>query len=236
MTRFKFAAAIASLALGLASAAYAGTTTTYYVGSLSNTPGSAAGYDPDAPAPAVTQEGFYASGTTGQYESVRFTPDQIGLSGLTLADIASIAYDHAQAGGGIDWQLKVYTVGSTGWYGYRLNYDLSTANADGSFSTFTSDNADAERIKPFGVPDIYSANQASLFASTLTAAGSQQVLFFDISAGAQTGGYPFNTFLNDIAITTTAGNTSILAVAVPLPTAALSTGVLLAANALRRRR
>jgi hypothetical protein len=213
MRKIIVTAALAVLSLGGLARA-----DTYYVSSLSNTPGSI-GYDPDKPPPTVTPTGFYATGTTGQYNSVRFAPDAIGMTGLKLGDITSIAYDHQQAGGGLDWQMKVYTVSSassgSGWYGYRLNYDLSTGQLDGSWSNFSDTNANGERIKPFNSTDVYNASNPSGFASLLANIMNEQVLFFDISAGANSGGYPYNTFLNNITINTATASSTVSVV--PLP-------------------
>jgi hypothetical protein len=183
------------------------------------------GHDPDKPAPLVTSQGFYATGPTGQYQSVRFTADALGLAGLTLGQITSIAYDHQQDGGGIDWQMKVYTESQAAgqWYGNRLNYDLS-ANPDSGWSTYTDTNGTAERIKPFGVADIYRVNNPSGFSSAVAAASHQKVLFFDISAGANSGGFPFNTYLNNITVNSTLGSATLQAAVVPLP-AALPAGI-----------
>jgi hypothetical protein len=199
------------------------------------------GFDPDKSAPTVTSQGFYATGPTGDYHSVRFTPGAIGMSGLTLGQITAIAYDHKQAFVGNDWQLKVYTVSSastgSGWYGYRLNYDLSTATSGGTWSTFTDTNGGAERIKAFNASDIYNSSNPSGFSSLLGTASSQQVMFFDISAGANSGGYPFNTYLNSIKIetNTAAGTSTINAVPVPLPMAAPAGLAIIGLVALKRR-
>jgi hypothetical protein len=210
MRRISFLTALAVFTfVGMARA------TTYSVSTLSNTPGNV-GYDPDKAAPTITPTGFYATGNTGDYNSVRFTPDVIGMAGLKLGDIASIDYDHKQDGGGLDWQLKVYTVGSDpDWYGYRLNYDLSTGQVDGSWSNFSDTNADGERIKPFNSADVYRASNPSGYASLLSSILNESVLFFDISAGANSGGYPYNTFLNNITINTATASSTVSAV--PLP-------------------
>jgi hypothetical protein len=210
---------------------------TFYVGALSNS--TDFGYDPDKPAPTVTADGFYATGPTGQYNSVRFSPGAIGLGGLTVGDIQGVAYEHRQSGGGDDWQLKVYTESSLttggGWYGYRLNYDLSTANTDGSWSTFTDTNADAERIKAFNGTDQYRLSPTSGFSTLLTAIAGQKVLFFDISAGAKSGGFPYDTFLQDITIKT-ANETAVITAVTPIPSVAAAAPVLFGLLGLRRRR
>jgi hypothetical protein len=224
-----------ALALGIAPMAQAATVT-YNVGALDNATGF--GYDPDKTAPTITADGFHASGGVGDYNSVRFTPGAIGLTNLTLGDITSIAYEHRQATGGLDWQLKVYTESSlttgSGWYGYRLNYDLSTANSDGSWSVFTDTNAGAERIKAFNASDVYNVSNPSSFASLLGTAGSEKVLFFDISAGANSGGFPYNTDLQDITINTKIGDAVITAVT-PIPSVAAAAPFLFGLLGLRRR-
>lgn len=233
---------IAMLALigGLAVAvvaenSFAGVVNTYNVTSLDNSTGF--GFDPDKPAPTITADGFHASGNVGDYNSIRVKPDAIGMHGLTIGDILSISYDHAQANGGIDWQAKVYTVGTDGkWYNYRLNYDLSTANTDGSFSTFTATNADGERIayKPTASTPTYRLNDPTGYANLLASIADEPVLYFDISAGASTGGYAYDTTLQNFTVKSNLG-TSVVSATVPEPASIAAVG-LGSIGLLRRRR
>jgi type IV secretory pathway VirB2 component (pilin) len=233
-------AAIAFASVCAIAATSADAANVYYVNSLTGSqPGF--GHDPDKGPPQVTADGFHAAGATGDYRSFRFAPSAIGLSGLTLGDISSIAYSHKQAGGGLDWQFKVYTEAqpssSTGaWYGVRLNYPISIADSSGAATTFTSTNSTAERIKVFGQPDIYRNSNASGFNSALSASGSQKVLFFDVSAGANSGGWNFNTFLQDVTVSTIGGVTATATAVVPAPAAIFGGTALFGMLGFRRKR
>jgi PEP-CTERM motif-containing protein len=210
----------------------------YNVSSLSNTPG-AIGFDPDKPAPLVTPNGFYAAGddnggVNGDYASIRFTPDAIGMTGLTLGQISAVSYTaQNDVAGTLDWRFKVYTTdqdgGGPAWYGVRVEAPTTTSGTTVTLHPLTS----YDRITGGNNSFNYYAPDPQVTAQAF-AAGSQPVLFFDISAGAKTGGYDYATLLNNISVTASGyGTSSIVAVPEPASLGLLALGGL---GLLRRKR
>jgi hypothetical protein len=192
------------------------------------------GYDPDKPAPTVSSEGFHASGGVGNYNSVRFTPSSIGMTGLTLGEITAASYEAKNATAGtLDWRLKVYTVDQDGiggaWYGVRVEAPTTASGTDYTLHPLTSYDRITAGDNSF---NLYAPDPA-LYVQKDLAAG-QQVLFFDISAGAKTGGYAYDTTLQNISISRSDGTTSIIS-AVPEPSS-IAAMILCGIGLLRRHR
>lgn len=219
----------------------------YNVSALSNAPGSSFGYDPDKPAPTVTAQGFYAKGSdnggsNGDYNSVRFSPASIGMTGLTLGDILSISYDSKSAAEGMqDWRFKVYTEdqngAAAGWYGIRLE-----AKTTVSGTSFVHQTPGWDRITQTNDsgPNYYANSDGNLpatFVNLLNDTATQKVRFFDIIAGSKTGGWDYDTYINNITITAAGYQTAtVTAAPVPLPASAVGGLVLVGLAALRRSR
>jgi hypothetical protein len=181
-------------------------------------------FDGDSTAPQVTGDGFYSSGVAGEYHAVRVAPADIGLSGLTLGDIQSIAYDTKQVGGSMDWQAIIYTTDQnglgSGWYGVRFKYGLNDGT-DHDWATTTRDFANPlDRIingstAGFNTTEYILANNPTEYDNLLTAAKDQQVLHINFYLGASNGGEAFDSYLNDIQINTELGDVTINAVPEP---------------------
>jgi hypothetical protein len=181
-------------------------------------------YDGDSTAPQVTANGFYSSGVAGEYHAVRVAPADIGLSGLTLGDIQSIAYDTKQVGGAMDWQAIVYTVDQNGsgggWYGVRFKYGLNDGT-DHDWATTTRDfTHPLDRIingstAGFDKTEYILANSPTQYDNLLAAAQDQQVLHINFYLGASDGGHDFDSYLNNIHLDTTLGDVTINAVPEP---------------------
>jgi hypothetical protein len=224
-------ASTVAVCLAVSSAASAGTVAVY---SLSGSqPGI--GHDPDKPAPTVTSQGFYAKGssnggTNGDYNSVRFTPAAIGMAGLKLGDITGASYQAMNlVAGSKDWRLKVYTRNddSVGWYETRVEAATTTSN-----TTFTYHSLGAyDRTTLFSGANYYGAAAATAAGM----AGNEKVLFFDIIAGASSGGHDYDTYLNNITISARGFETAnIVASVVPLPPAAFAGAAMFGVIGLKR--
>ena len=187
------------------------------------------GYDHDQPAPQVTGSGFYASGTAAQYSAVEITPAAIGLSGLTLGDITSIAYDTKQISGNTDWYAIAYTVAQSGtisggssWYGVRLKFGLNTGTVHDWATTSRDFTSASDSIKNGTTPGYTSTEytiggSSTQYNALLTSASSQTVAYIAFYVGASTGTPAFNSYLDNIQINTSKGNSTINAVPAPVP-------------------
>jgi hypothetical protein len=223
----------AAVTLTYAAPSYAAT---YTVNSLSNgindqpsTSLGVIGFDKDKPAPIVTGNGFYAKGddnggSNGDYTSVRFTAAAIGMSGLTLGQITAVSYDAMNAiDGAKDWRFKVYTAPQTGqpasaWFGVRVEAPTTTSGT--TYETHNLVSYDRITVGGTGGANVYANADGTLptdFTNLLTSSANQLVMFFDISAGAKSGGHDYETFLNNITIAASGFETATIT-AVPEPT------------------
>jgi hypothetical protein len=158
-------------------------------------------FDPAGTTPSVSSEGFHAKGlaANGDFTIIRFTPEAIGLPGLLLGQIAGTQYDaKTNVAGWADWRVKTYTVGEGGApFGVRVESPTTFSGTD-----WTNHNLQAFDRITAGDGSFDVQGDIATIVTHFMAAANQQILYFEITAGATDVGYAhdYDALINNLTV------------------------------------
>lgn len=157
------------------------------------------GYDPKGSPPVQDPGGYFDANVDGairKYATFRFSPDAIGMRGLTLNGLTSLTYDTMNLRSD-DWQLRVYTTllpSGPHPFEHRLNFH---ANHPPGFDFFTHTLAadvdveswDVGETPPFaGAHVVPVGSREENYDAALRSFGDEPIAYFEFIAGTEGGG------------------------------------------------
>lgn len=206
---------VAALAFGVYCTPDTAVAATYEVSTLDGSQGFT--FDPAGTTPSVTNGGFHAQGlaANGDFTIIRVTPAAIGMPGLLLGQITGTSYDaKTNVAGLADWRVKTYTVGTgEAPYGVRVESPTTFSGTDWTHHNLQAFDRITAGDGSFDVQGL--ENSQTIYGHFLAAVG-QQVLYFEITAGATDSGYDYDAMLNNITVESSAFETAVIT-AVPEP-------------------
>jgi hypothetical protein len=140
------------------------------------------------------------------YTALRLFPTGIFEGPVTVSNLLDITYWSNWVGGAVDWQVKIYTVptsgiGPTDWYNTRVNYN--TGNMLGQGWQFWSANS-------LGVSSVTDKNPGSAYSN-------EQIMFIDIIASYASSSPASYTYLDGVTISLKDGRSHTMNLEVPEP-------------------
>ena len=151
-----------------------------------------------------------AAGGGRDYTAMRIFPDELfGVDDLSIGELDGISYWTKNADTSlIDWQLKIYTEGTTSWYGYRFNF-LRPNATDNDWHEWDTDSY-------LVVHDVYDKSAGGYttvpgsgsMADLQAAYGDESILWMDIIAGFATASPPVDSYLDGVEIRLADGSTA----------------------------